>query len=289
MTRTQTAWAISAILLLPAGAAAQDRVELQLTADVRILSEQVAKLQLSVNQLAEQVAAAGKRLDEQTAAAQKTAADQQLALTALASDVATIRQNLSVTATQVQQLAQELPGLRTGLGLLTEQMRTLVNLLQPGADPSGAASAAGAPAPGAAPGALGPLTMPESPAVIFNAARNDYMSGRYQNAVDGFREFVDKFPTAPQAAEAHFEMGRSLRALKKPREALAAFTKVVEGYKDSAQVADAYYEQGMCYQELNQRAEARRIFQLLTTDPKYKDSSAALLAAQQLRTSGAGR
>jgi TolA-binding protein len=274
-----------------------------MTADVRILSEQVARLQVTVNQLAEQLAATNKRLDGESSTVQKAFADQQLAMTTLANGVNTVRENLSANTTRVQQLMQELPGIRTGLNLVVEQLRTLVNLLQPATD---AALPPGTPGPPAAPGSpsapaavssgsasgqapLGQVSIPESPGRVFDAAFNDYMSNRLQNAVEGFTEFVQKFPTAPQAAQAQFYVGQSLRGQNKQREAIAAYGKVIENYADSDQAADAYYEQAMCYLALNQRAEARRIFELLTTDPKYKDSSAAIQATQRLKTLSTGR
>jgi TolA-binding protein len=215
-----------------------------------------------------------------------------------------VRENLSANTTRVQQLMQELPSLRQGLNLVVEQMRTLVNLLQPaavsGSEPGSAMppadtggpapqSAAGPPAAAPPQSQLGQVAIPESPRQIFDAAFNDYMSNRLQNAVDGFTEFADKFPTAPDAARAQFYLGLSLRGLNRQRDAIAAFGKVIDNYKDSDQVPDAYYEQAMCYLVMNQRADARRIFELLTTDPKYKDSSAAIQAAQRLKTLTPGR
>jgi TolA-binding protein len=290
MTRTHLVLVAALLVAAPAAAGAQNREHLQMTADVRMLQEQVAKLQLSVNQLSEALAAANKRIDTEAGTTQKGFADQQVALADLSETVNTVREKLQDNTVRVQQMLQELPSVRQGLSLMAEQLRTLVNLLQPGGDPGTAAAPSAAPPGPGAPAALGQVDLPDSPNAIFNAALGDYMSNnRMQNALEGFTEFVQKFPTAPQAPRAQFYVGRSYQGLGKFKEAIDAYGKVIQNYSDSDQVTDAYFEQGMCYIALNQQAQARRVFELLTTNPKYRDSSAAIQAAQRLKGMSASR
>jgi tol-pal system protein YbgF len=308
MTRTAFFVVVGLFVLAPGLARAQDREQLQTNADIRILQEQVAKLQLTANQLTALVTAVNQRLDENAAASQKAAADSQLLIKDLTTNVNTVREKLDDNTVRVQQVMQEVPSLRSGLSMLAEQITSLVNTLQPAGagttapDTSGAAAAppagstAAAPSgdTGTDPNATGPATasstplrLPESPTRIFDAASSDYMSNRLDNAVDGFTEFVQKFPDAPDAPRAQFFIGQSYFQKGQFRDAITAYDKVITNYKDSDQVPDAYYQEGLAYQNLgpSQRANAQRVFELLVK--QYPNSTAAIMANQKLKAMGA--
>src|SRR4051794_12726941 len=102
---------IALVLALPAGVAAQNREHLQLTADLRVLQEQLAKVQLATNQLLELYKATNKRLDDMGSANQKASADIQLLINNLGTTVTTLREKLDDNTVRVQQLAQELPSI----------------------------------------------------------------------------------------------------------------------------------------------------------------------------------
>ncbi len=100
-----------------------------------------------------------------------------------------------------------------------------------------------------------------------------YAAGQWDLAVEGFRDFIQKFPNAPDAADAQFFIGESYYQSGKTREALAAYTAVPTTYKDSTRVPDAYFKQASCNELLSQRAEAIRVYQLIVK--QYPESSAA--------------
>ncbi len=264
----------------PAAAQAQNREHLQMNADLRMLQEQVSRLQLTANSLGEAIRTISKRLDDQAAASQKTFADLQALINSLATTVNTVREKVDDNTVRVQELKQELPALRSGLGMVAEQLNTLVSLLQPPINPSASGAPSGAPPP-ASGGPLGGVKVPDSPNALFEAARVDYMSNHLDNAVDGFTEFLQKFPDAPNAADAQFLVGMSYYYQRKFKEAMAAYAKVIANYANAGEVVqDAYYQQGLCLIELNQRTEARRVFQEIVQ--KFPGSTKALLAQQKL-------
>jgi tol-pal system protein YbgF len=312
MTRTALFVFVGLFSLTPGLARAQNREQLQTNADIRMLQEQVAKLQLATNQLTALVSTVNQRLDENAAASQKASADSQLLIKDLTTTVNTVREKLDDNTVRVQQVMQEVPSLRSGLSMLAEQITSLVNTLQPG----GAGTATGAPdtsgstaapitgstaaappsgTPASTPDSASnaptstssaPLRLPESPTRIFDAASSDYMSNRLDNAVDGFTEFVQKFPDAPDAPRAQFFIGQSYFQKGQFQDAIAAYDKVVTNYKDSDQVPDAYYQEGLAYQNLgpSQRANAQRVFELLVK--QYPNSTAAIMANQKLKAMG---
>jgi tol-pal system protein YbgF len=268
-------FAVALALSLPAAAEAQNRQDLQVNAELRMLHEQVNKLQLTVNQVAEQIKVINKRLDDQTATSQKQVADIQLLINNLATTVGTVREKLDDNSVRVSQLMGELPGMRSGLSMLAEQLNTLVGLLQPPVNPVNPDAP-----PGTSGSALGTVKMPESPGQIFELAKSDYAGNRLPLAIDGFTEFVDKFPTAPNAAEAQFYIGQSHFASKSYKEAIEAYGRVISNYKDSQWVPEAYFQQGLSYVELKQRPQAQKIFELIIK--QFPSSTAAILAKQTL-------
>ncbi len=68
---------LAVVLAPPVVAGAQNREHLQMNADLRMFREQVSKLQVSANMLAESLRAINKRLDDQATSSQKTFADLQ--------------------------------------------------------------------------------------------------------------------------------------------------------------------------------------------------------------------
>jgi len=267
---------IALTFCLPGVVLAQSRQDLQMNAEIRMLQEQVGKLQLTANQLTEALKAINKRLDDQSAAEQKQIADLRLLISNLAATVTTVREKIDDNSVRVSQLMQELPGMRSGLSMVAEQLNTLVGLLQPPVNPVNADAP-----PGSAPGQIGAVRIPDSPTRIFEAAKSDYSSSnRLDLAIEGFTEFVTKFPDLPNAAEAQFYIGQAHFQNKNYKEALAAYDKVITNYKDSKWVPEAYYQQGLCYVNLNQRAQAQKTFELILK--QFPDSTMAILAKQMM-------
>jgi tol-pal system protein YbgF len=272
-------------LLLPAAARAQSREQQQIFADLRILQEQVQQLRAAVNALAEQTKATNTRIDAQTEATRKSGADQLQLIRELSSSVEALGQKVQSNSAQVTKLSQELPPLREGLNMLQQLISQVASQLQPmtPADPNASTGAAGAPPAGAPPPASSGA-IPPSPATYWNAAMGYYAVGQWDLAVEAFKDFIQKFPNSPDAADAQFFIGESYYQSGKTREALAAYTAVPTSYSQSGRVPDAYFKQAMCYELLNQRAEAIRVYQLIVK--QYDGSSAALSATQALKRLG---
>jgi tol-pal system protein YbgF len=184
--------------------------------------------------------------------------------------------------TRVNDVMTELTSMRTGFKLVTDQLNTLVNLLQPPTNPS-ADGSIGTPAPGST-GSLAPVALGDSPTKVYNAAMGDYMSSHYDNAVDGFTEYINKFPTSPNAADAQFFIGESYYQPGKFKEAVAAYDKLVKTYPNNERVPEAYYKQALSYIRLNQKTQAITILHLIIKT--FPDDPNALQAQQELNTLG---
>lgn len=270
LTATVMVW-----LALAGTPAAQNRAELQMNADMRMIQEQVSRLQLATNQLTEQLKIINKRMDDQSSASQKQVADVRLLITNLANTVNTIREKVDDNTVRVSQLGQELPAIRSGLGMVATQLNTLVGLLQPPVNPTDP----NAP-PGSSPGQIGNVQLPDSPTAIFQAAMNDYTANRLPLAIEGFTQYVTDYPTSPKAAEAQFYIGMAYFNDKKGKEAIDAFDKVVKNYKGSAQVPDALFQQALVYMQLGQKAAANKLFQQVAKE--FPETSSGMMAKQRL-------
>jgi tol-pal system protein YbgF len=271
--------ALLSVALVPALAGAQNREQLQLMADLRMIQEQVARLQLAVSQIGQQAAALDKRLEADREAAVKAAADEQLRLNALTQGVTIIREKLDDNTTRAAQQAQELTALIASIRIINDQLSTLTNLLRPPVNP------VDPDAPDTEPvSSPGGAALPPSPTSLFNQAMSDYFSNNLQLAIEGFEEFVEKFPTAPDAPKAQYYIGQSYFDQRRFKEAIAAYGKVITNYKDADEVPQAYFAQGRCYEELRQPGAARAAFQAIIK--LFPNSTEALMAQQRLKAPG---
>jgi tol-pal system protein YbgF len=300
MMRTSLLLAAVALLLWPSPGGAQNREHLQLNADLRMLQEHVSRLQLSVNRLEAQQADTNKRLDAATNASVKGFADQQLLINQLSATLTSVRERLDDNSVRVSQLGQEFTAIREGVRRLTEQINALVGLLQPPVDASAPAAAAtpGAPPSSTAanplaspegpsatpPQGLAPVIMPASAPRIYSQAMGDYMSQRYDNAIEGFREVIQTYPTAPDAANAQFQIGESFYQKKDCRSAIPEYQKFVDTYKDSDRRHEGLFMLGVCYSDLNQRTNAQRAFERVLKE--HPASASAMMATQRLQGMG---
>lgn len=271
----RTRLAAAALLLwLPAAATAQNRAEIQMNADLRMLQEQVSRLQLAANQLAQELKTVNARLDDQAASGLKQTADLRLLVNNLTLTVNTVREKLDDNTVRVTQLMQELPAMRSGLSMLATQLNTLVGLLQPPVNPTDP----NAP-PGGAPGPLGAVQIQDSPTALYDAAMTDYTSNRNDLAIEGFSEFIAKFPDAPNASEAQWWIGMAYYNAGRFKEAIPAFEQV-KRYTNSPRVPEAFYQQGLSYLALKQQAPAQKIFQQIIK--QFPGTTSAIMAQQRL-------
>jgi tol-pal system protein YbgF len=292
MMRSRLTAALFALLLVPVAAAGQNREHLQMNADIRQLQENVSRLQLAVNRLTAQLEETNKRIEGNAASTVKGFADQQMVINQLSATIQTIRERLDDNNVRVSQLSQEFSSIREGLRLLTDQINTLVALLAPAAaapaDSNAAADPSGGAAPPAAPGApLSPVVMPLSATRTYQAALSDYQRGRYDIAIEGFREVVEKFPDAPDAANAQFQIGESLYYKGDFKGAIVEYQKFIDTYPQAREDdrAAALFLLGSSYENLKQTTNARRMYERVIKE--YPNSTSALQARQRLDAPGA--
>src|SRR6185436_11704709 len=254
-------------------AAAANKEHQQLMADLRILQEQTQLLQNALSSVTEALKAVNSRLDQQAEATRRSVADQKLLVETLANDLRVVREKVDDNNVRVGSVTQEVDALRQ----LVQQ--ALARMAAPPATAdSGAPGVAVAPPP---PSQVGGALSGASPTKTYDQAFGDYASGLWDLAIDGFEAFLKDFPTATQAPNAQFYIGRAYHNDGKYEKAVEAFDKVIRNFPTSANVPDAHYLKGEALRNLKQADRAKESYE--TVIKNYPDSNAALLAKQRIQ------
>jgi tol-pal system protein YbgF len=264
-------------LVVAPPASAANKEHQQLMADLRMLQEQAQLLQNLIGTLTEALKAVNARLDQQGESNRKSVADEKLLIDALTKDLSIIREKVDDNNVRVGSLSQEVDALRQLVQqALARQPGPTSDLTAPGGTP--------APSPGVATPPPAPTTTPRlagaSPTKTYEQAYGDYAAGLWDLAIDGFEAFLKDFPTATQADEAQFYIGRAYLQDAKYDKAVEAFDKVIRNYSTSNNVPSAYFLKGVALRSLKQMDGARDAWD--TVIKKYPDTPAASQAKQAL-------
>jgi TolA-binding protein len=323
LTRFQrrTARLVVGVLLLGGCATSADVAGLATQDDVLRLRADVTALQRSVQQARPQSEAASP----QGAARARESADADRA----------INQRLDGLTATLNSLTKRVDDLALRVEALGRQARPtpVTGRPAPAAPPTGASpapAAAAAPTPGspsasgptrAAPGAAPPAgaSTPSStvatatpsaarPATtgalqaqdLYQAAYIDFSKGSYALAIDGFREFLRRYPDHVQANSAQYwigegyvalaqqatNAGQSERATEALLRAVQEFRKVVANYPRGDRAPTALYKEALALIELKQPAVAQaRLQYLIDNFPQAEETPRARerLAAMRQR------
>jgi tol-pal system protein YbgF len=274
------------VFLTPA-LSAQNREHLQMFADMRMLQEQVQRLQLAVNALNEQLKTTTATLDTQETAMRKDFADLKSKVDGISDTMNTLRERLNDSTTRSQSVIQEVESLREGQSLLQTLLNQVLQRLPPGAGDSAILPGAGSSPPPSGGAPASSQTLPPSPNELYTQGFGLYAAGNYDLAVQVFGELLQRYPNASQAPMSQYLVGESYFQLGRYKDALTAFTTVTTTYRDSDRVAEAYYKQGQTHEQLKQMTEARRIYSLIVE--RFKGTNVATQAQERLKAIGGGR
>lgn len=195
-------------------------------------------------------------------------------------------------------LQGEIDRLRHELAQLQRKQRDIyldvdqrLSALQAGTAPAATGPSAGAAAaPSGSAGPATPKSEPPAKPVDGDQMQADYKAAyallspqqrRYDEAAKAFRQFLEKYPGSPLAANAHYWLGEAYYVSQKNAEAKAAFEQLVEKYPGSAKVPGALYKIGRIKAAEGDRAGARQIYERVLKE--YASSPAAGLAREQLK------
>ncbi|UCG52174.1 MAG: tol-pal system protein YbgF [Candidatus Latescibacterota bacterium] len=129
----------------------------------------------------------------------------------------------------------------------------------------------------------GPPTISDDEAGrLFQASYMDLTLGNYDLSVQGFKNYIVRFPDAPNAPEAHYYLGESYYSLSRYLEAVAEYQSVIREYPHARLVPACYLKSGFCYQNLEERQLAEKAFRdLISRYPRSEEAEQARVALQE--------
>jgi tol-pal system protein YbgF len=276
MKRTAALLLVAVVLTAAPAWAGPSKEYLQLLAEVRMLQEQNQQMQQLFGTLQDALKAVTAKLDDQSAANRKAIADQTLAVNNIGDTVRVMREKADDTNVRISTISQEIQALRQALASMPSSQAVGPTAAQ------GSTPDAGGGAATQSPNASPAVPIGVSPQRTFDSAWDDFSSGRYETAIQGFQLFIQTFPRLPQAAQAQFNIGASYYNQGKWNEARDAFMAVTTTYPQDADTnAQAYFKLGQTYEALKQLDAAKKAYE--TVVQKYPTNFQATQASQALQ------
>ncbi len=121
---------------------------------------------------------------------------------------------------------------------------------------------------------------PTADSALFDTTFGDYMAGEYVLAIDGFEEYLRRFPATEKADEALYWIGESLAAQGRHSESRGRFLRVILEYPASEMVAGARLRAAPEAIELGQPEAA--VQELRSVVDHHPGTDALLVACMQL-------
>ena len=263
--------ALAMLIVTPVRGA--DREHQQMMADIRMLQEQSARLNLMLGTLDETLQTLLVRLDEQGQDVRRAFADQKLMVGNLTGGVRVVREKADETNVRLSSLAQEVEALRLAIPPMTAPLTRLAVDPETGL-PAGPPVVVPSPVPVAA------VNPGVSPQRLYDTAYADFTTGQWGLSIQGFEAYISSFPRSELADDAQFFIGSNHYADGRYREAADAFEQVVLSYAGGDRVADSLYKRGLALDRLGEPELARQAFELIVKN--HAEHNMANLARQWL-------
>lgn len=114
------------------------------------------------------------------------------------------------------------------------------------------------------------------PEEAYKKAYNLFTQGDIEGAKQDFRKFLEVYPKAKYAENAHFWLGECYFAEKKYDEAILEFDEMIKKYPKGNKVPDALFRQGMAFLEMKDTVNAKLIFkEVIKRFPKSDQANRA--------------
>ncbi len=118
---------------------------------------------------------------------------------------------------------------------------------------------------------------------LFKSSYMDLTLGNYDLAIQGFKNFLVRYPNAENLASAHYYLGESYYSMSRYLEAVAEFQTVIKDHPRSRYAPPSYLKSGNCYQQLGESQLGERAFrELISLYPRSEEAEQARIALQDL-------
>jgi tol-pal system protein YbgF len=132
--------------------------------------------------------------------------------------------------------------------------------------------------------AAAPAAAAGDPNALYDQAALDLTQGRYSMALEGFREFVRRFPAAELADNAQYGTAECFFAQARFDSAAVEYARVEESWPQGDKIPAALYKLALCQDKLQQASASKKTLEDLVK--RFPLSGEAQLARERL---GSGR
>ena len=108
-----------------------------------------------------------------------------------------------------------------------------------------------------------------------------YREEKYEEAIAGFKNFLEKYPKSKLADNAQYWVGESYMALKQYEQAILAFQRVIKKYPNGNKVPNAILRQALAFYEIKDKTSSKLLLKKLIK--KFPKSSEAKIARGKLK------
>jgi tol-pal system protein YbgF len=258
--------------------------------DMALLHREITDVQREVQELQnnsldkQDLQAMESRMAELSSQSMRSNADLAVQVTELQEQIEALHASLELTTRQLQNISQELAASRA-MTTTGEMLPPVVAGAAAGAAGSNGSdeTEAGAAAAGSAAAAEGSAAM-STPEELYRSAYEDYMRGNYDLAAQGFRDYMERWPSTELTDNALYWIGECYDAQGEPQQALDVFTRVLEDYPTSDKAAAAQLKKGLLYLKMDDQAQG--VVHLQYVVYEYPGTREADLARERLRSLG---
>lgn len=126
--------------------------------------------------------------------------------------------------------------------------------------------------------------------VAFAAAERDRVTGNLPFALSSFLDISQKYPTAPEAPMAVFEIGSIYAQNGQYKDAVEAFDRVLEQFGENPMRKQAQFQKAIQLANMGRNSDAAREFDLFARQyPGDENAPVALQRSKELRASPASK
>lgn len=114
---------------------------------------------------------------------------------------------------------------------------------------------------------------------LFKGSYMDLTLGNYDLAIQGFKNFLVRYPNARTTPDAHYYVGECFYSTERYLEAVAEYQTVIKEYGSSRFVPASYLKSAYCYQYLEERHLAdAALRELVARYPRTEEAEQARVA-----------
>ncbi|MFZ0821252.1 MAG: tetratricopeptide repeat protein [Candidatus Acidiferrales bacterium] len=283
-----TVGAIGGMLLSPAPVGAVAKEITELLTGVTILQQGQRDMQSSIDTkfselrtLVAQQSDNSNKLNTAIGALQKTMQDLQAntgaQLSSMGTQVQGVTDNVSETQTRLSKINTQLVEVQNTLQTLDGKVTALA---QP-------APSTANPAPGSAPNPASGSTAtapPPAPQTLYDSARQDFLTGKYELALQEFQDYLKYYPTTDLASNSVFYQGEIAFKQHRYEDAVGFYSDVLSHYPNSNKLSVSLYQRGLSYIQMGKKASGEA--DLRSVIRLYPNMDEAPLARTKLHEMG---